>query len=72
MLVKKDETLSFSVKIPRDLHDALDKIRADAKSVDALYDPGPAVIRALRKDIASTEKAIRAVRLTNASKFPAE
>lgn len=72
MLVKKDDLLSFTVRIPRQLHDELDKIREAAKTVDATYDPAPALIKALRKDITLTQKAIEAVKRAKATASPSE
>lgn len=64
-LVKKEETLSFAVKIPRTLHDELDNLRAQAKAVGGIYDPVPAVIKALRKDMAAALVQIDAVKKDN-------
>lgn len=54
----KDDKLAFSVKISRELHDDLDKMREQAKQKGAVYDPSEAVEKALRKDIAASRKAL--------------
>ncbi len=68
MLVKKEEVLSFSFKIPRDLHDEIDNIREKAKQVQATYDPTASLVRALKKDIAATLKQLEAVKVANSKK----
>ena len=63
MVIKlKDSRLVFTVKIARDLHDELDKMRALAKTQGAEYDPSEAVEKALRKDIAASKKALASLK----------
>jgi len=59
-LVKREDKLSLTIKISRDLHDEIDRIRKEAKEISAQYDPAEVVERALRKDIARTRKQIKA------------
>lgn len=67
MLVKKEDTLVFNMRIPRDLHDEVDAVRAAAKSINATYDPGPNLAKALRKDLAATRKQIEAEKAARAN-----
>jgi predicted nucleic acid-binding Zn-ribbon protein len=60
-LTKKEDTLSLTVKISRELHDEVDKIRGMAKKANAVYDPTPAIEKALRKDIAATKKELEEI-----------
>lgn len=64
-LIKKEDTLSFAMKIPRSLHDELDKIRTAAKAVGATYDPVPSLVKALRKDMAAAQVQIEAAKKEN-------
>lgn len=63
----KDDKLTFTVKISRELHDDLDKIREEAKKNGAVYDPSLAVEKALKKDIASSRKDLSGIK-TDSSK----
>lgn len=66
MLVKKEDTLVFNMRIPRDLHDEVDEVRAAAKSINAAYDPSAILVKALRKDLAVTRKQIEAEKANRA------
>lgn len=57
-LIKKEETLTLLIKVPRKLHDEVDAVRAAAKKLNAVYDPTPRLIKALEKDLAAARKEI--------------
>jgi hypothetical protein len=67
-LINKEDLLAFAVKIPREIHDEIDAVRALAKSVNATYDPHKAVVKALKRDLAVTRKQIEDLANTNAAK----
>lgn len=57
--MKKDDTLTLNVKVPRELHDKVDDIREMAKAKGHTYDPAPALIKALEKDLAAAFKELQ-------------
>lgn len=59
-LIKKDDLLTLTIKIPRKLHDEVDAVRDAAKKINAAYDPAPRLIKALEKDLAATRREIEA------------
>lgn len=59
-LIKKEETLTLTIKIPRKLHDEVDALRDAARKLNASYDPTPRLIKALEKDLAATRREIEA------------
>lgn len=67
-IVTKEATLTFAFKIPRDLHDEVDKVRKLAKQHGASYDPSPMLIKALRKDLAASMTALEKLKAENAKR----
>ncbi|WP_395398590.1 hypothetical protein ACHMW6_00210 (plasmid) [Pseudoduganella sp. UC29_106] len=65
---EKQSQLSFSVKIPRDLHDKIDEVREAAKKLGVVYDPSGVVARALERDVTSSLKQLESIKQKNSSK----
>lgn len=59
-LIKKQELLTLTIRIPRELHDEVDAVRDAAKKINATYDPTPRLVKALQKDLAATRREIDA------------
>ena len=57
-IVSKKETLTFTFKITRELHDSVDEVRKKAKDLGVSYDPNEALEKALRKDVSSSLKKL--------------
>ncbi|MGK5033199.1 hypothetical protein [Janthinobacterium sp. MDT1-19] len=57
-IVSKKETLTFTFKITRELHDLVDEVRKKAKGLGVSYDPNEALEKALRKDVSSSLKKL--------------
>ena len=64
-IVKKTETLTLSLKVPRQLHDEVDQIRALAKKHGVEYDYTDALVKALKKDIDASKSDIEQLVLEN-------
>lgn len=58
-IIKRNDVLVMSFKIPRQLHNRLDQIKSSAKKNNLEYDPTDALIKALEKDLDSAEKDIK-------------
>jgi hypothetical protein len=58
-LVSPQDTLTLTIKIPRELHDLNDEIRDLAKRKGMVFDPTPALIKALEKDIDAARRELQ-------------
>ena len=67
-IVSKEETLAFNFKIPRELHDEVDKVRKLAKDLGVSYDPSAALAKALKKDLVASHRSLEAIKEANSKR----
>lgn len=55
-LLKAEDFLTITVKVPKELHSKLDDVKAKAKAKGFTYDPTDAIVSAIEKDIKKATK----------------